>query len=480
MNILVIGSGGREHALVWKLRQSPGVDKLYCAPGNAGIRQQAEPVDIAAGEIEKLADFAAREAIDLTVVGPEQPLVLGIGDLFQSRGLKVFGPNRDAARLEGSKAFAKELMLENGIPTAACEVFSDLDEAKRYVGRDQPCVVKADGLAAGKGVILCSGRAEAEAALDGIMGRKIFGAAGERVVIEELLIGEEASFMALMDGDDFLPLASSQDHKRIFDDDNGPNTGGMGAYSPAPVVDATVHDAVVERVLKPLAAGLKRRGLVYRGVLYAGLMITEDGPKVLEFNCRFGDPECQPIMMRLKTDLASLLMATAEGRLREVDAEWSDQAAVCVVLASKGYPGGTGRVWKSRGSTRSSGRFHAGTAAVCALGDTIADATREAYDGVSRMLGRHALPPGHRKARRGSRMTLAAPQRRVPSDPLSLWVIGGSPGPQGRGLAVDALGSGTYEAEVEWYAWGANPFPPPGEGPKTVGRISPSLTQPGG
>ena len=227
-------------------------------------------------------------------------------------------------------------------------------------------MVKADGLAAGKGVILCSGRAEAEAALDGIMGRKIFGAAGDRVVIEEWLIGEEASFMALMDGDDFLPLASSQDHKRIFDGDQGPNTGGMGAYSPAPVVDAATHDAVVERVLKPLAAGLKRRGLMYRGVLYAGLMITEDGPKVLEFNCRFGDPECQPIMMRLKTDLASLLMATAEGRLREVAVEWSDQAAVCVVLASKGYPGEYRTGMEIRGldtleSWSGGYAFHAGT-----------------------------------------------------------------------------------------------------------------------
>ena len=404
MKILVIGSGGREHALAWKLRQSPRVDKLYCAPGSAGIRQQAEPVDIAAGEIEKLADFAAREAVDLTVVGPEQPLVQGIADLFDSRGLKVFGPNREAARLEGSKAFAKELMLENGIPTAACEVFSDLEEARRYVGRDQPCVVKADGLAAGKGVILCSGKAEAEAALDAVMGRKVFGAAGDRVVIEELLIGEEASFMALMDGEDFLPLASSQDHKRIFDGDKGPNTGGMGAYSPAPVVDAAVHEAVVEQVLKPLAAGLRRRGLRYRGVLYAGLMITEDGPRVLEFNCRFGDPECQPIMMRLKSDLPSLLMATAEGRLRQMTAEWSHQTAVCVVLASAGYPGEVQTGMEISGldaldSWSDGYAFHAGTKrqggrwltgggrvlGVTALGDTIEEATREAYDGVSRI-----------------------------------------------------------------------------------------------
>ncbi len=404
MKILVIGSGGREHALVWKLRQSPRVDRIYCAPGNPGMREQAERVDIAAGEIEKLADFAAREAVDLTVVGPEQPLVAGIADLFEERGLTVFGPSRDAARLEGSKAFAKELMLENGIPTAACEVFSDIDEARRYVARDRPLVVKADGLAAGKGVILCSGRAEAEAALDDIMGRRAFGAAGDRVVIEELLVGEEASFMALMDGDDFLPLASAQDHKRVFDGDEGPNTGGMGAYSPAPVVDAAVHDAVVERVLKPLAAGLKRRGLEYRGVLYAGLMITEDGPKVLEFNARFGDPECQPIMMRLAGDLPSLLMATAEGRLRDVEAQWSDQAAVCVVLASAGYPGEyrTGMEIEGLDALESWDRgcaFHAGTTrdggrwltaggrvlGVTALGDTIAAATREAYDGVSRI-----------------------------------------------------------------------------------------------
>ena len=413
MNILVIGSGGREHALVWKLRQSPRVDRIYCAPGGAGIRQQAETVDIGAGEIAKLADFADREGIDLTVVGPEQPLVAGIADLFESRGLKVFGPNREAARLEGSKAFAKELMLENGIPTAACEVFSDLDEARRYVAHDQPCAVKADGLAAGKGVILCSGRAEAEAALDDIMGRKVFGAAGDRVVIEELLVGEEASFMALMDGDDFLPLASAQDHKRIFDGDEGPNTGGMGAYSPAPVVDAAVHDAVVAQVLKPLAAGLRRRGVVYRGVLYAGLMITEDGPKVLEFNARFGDPECQPIMMRLKSDLPSLLLATAEGRLRR-DGSGVDGAGGGVRRAGvrwlsgrvwnrygnrgTGGPRFLGRQWirvsrrapkhrerpvahrrRPRAGSHRAGRHHRGAGAAPRA------ATREAYEGVSRI-----------------------------------------------------------------------------------------------
>ena len=404
MKILVIGSGGREHALAWKLHQSPQVSELYCAPGSAGRGQEAETVDIGANEIEKLADFAARKAIDLTVVGPEQPLALGIGDLFERRGLKLFGPSRDAARLEGSKAFAKELMLENGIPTATCEVFSDIDKAKKYVRTNQPWVVKADGLAAGKGVILCSCTEEAEAALDDIMGHKIFGDAGDRVVIEELLIGEEASFMALMDEDNFLPLASAQDHKRIFDGDEGPNTGGMGAYSPAPVVDGMVHDAVVDQVLKPLAAALKRLGLIYRGVLYAGLMITEDGPKVLEFNCRFGDPECQPIIMRLKSDLPSLLMATAEGRVQEVSVEWSDQAAVCIVLASNGYPGAyrIGTEIKGLNALTSWGNgyaFHAGTSqknnrwytaggrvlGVTALGDTVAEAAQEAYEGVHRI-----------------------------------------------------------------------------------------------
>ena len=330
--------------------------------------------------------------------------MLGISDLFESRGLKVFGPGREAARLEGSKAFAKELMLENGIPTAACESSRTSRRPGGTWRGINPAWSRRTVWPRARGVILCSGRAEAEAALDDVMGRKIFGGAGDRVVIEERLIGEEASFMALMDGDDFLPLASSQDHKRVFDGDEGPNTGGMGACSPAPVVDAAVHDAVVERVLKPLSAGLKRRGLVYRGVLYAGLMVTEDGPKVLEFNCRFGDPECQPVMMRLETDLPSLLLATAEGRLREVNAEWSDQAAVCVVLASRGYPGeyetgmeirglDTLESWSGghafhAGTTRRENRWHTGggrVLGVTALGDTMAAAAREAYEGVSRI-----------------------------------------------------------------------------------------------
>lgn len=339
MKILVVGSGGREHALAWKLRRSPLVDQVYCAPGNAGIHREATPVEIGADEVEKLADFAAREAIDLTVVGPELPLVLGIGDLFERRGLKVFGPNREAARLEGSKAFAKELMLENGIPTAACAVFTDLDEARKYVDRDRPCVVKADGLAAGKGVAVCSGKAEAQAALDRIMGRRVFGAAGDRVVVEEMLVGEEASFTALMDGGAFLPLASAQDHKRVFDDDQGPNTGGMGACSPAPAVTEAVAEAAMARIVRPAVAAMAEAGTPFKGVLYAGLMVADGAPRLLEFNVRFGDPECQALMVRLDSDLLPALVAAADGVLDFFDLRWRDEAAVSVVMAARGYPG---------------------------------------------------------------------------------------------------------------------------------------------
>lgn len=404
MKVLVIGSGGREHALVWKLRHSPLVDQIFCAPGSDGIRQEAETVDLAAEDIEGLADFAARAAIDLTVVGPELPLVLGIGDLFERKGLKIFGPNQAAARLEGSKAFAKEIMLENGIPTAAAAIFENLGDARRYVRRDTPCVIKADGLAAGKGVILCSGKDDAEAALESIMVERVFGSAGERVVIEERLEGEEVSFMALIDGEHCLPLASSQDHKRVFDNDLGLNTGGMGAYSPAPVLTPALQATIVEEVLGPLLAGLKQRSIVYRGVLYAGLMITDEGPKVLEFNARFGDPECQPIMMRLDSDFVPLLLATTEGRLNEAQVTWKKQASVCVVLASGGYPGSYAKGMEITGleslAEWPNGHvFHAGTVydnncwrtnggrvlGVTALGDDISEAAREAYAGVSKI-----------------------------------------------------------------------------------------------
>lgn len=402
MRVLVIGSGGREHSLVWKISQSPRVEKLYCAPGNAGIGEMAELVAIGPEEIEKLVDFAEKENIALTVVGPELPLTLGIADLFKKRGKKIFGPNLEAAKLEGSKAFAKEILKENLIPTPSFATFADPASAKRYLVEQQPpYVVKADGLAGGKGVVVCSNREEAEAAIDDILVRKLFGQAGGRVVIEEFLKGEEVSFMALTDGEHLLPLASSQDHKRVLDGDRGPNTGGMGAYSPAPVVNPAVHGRILEEVLKPLLKGLKKRGIRYRGLLYVGLMITERGPNVLEFNARFGDPECQPVMMRLKSDLVPLLEATIEGRLDQVEVEWHRDAAVCVVLCAQGYPGSYEKRKEIRGLEKLKDWkrgfvFHAGTAkedgrwltsggrvlGVTALGYDIEEAVREVYRAV--------------------------------------------------------------------------------------------------
>jgi len=402
MKVLVIGSGGREHALVWKISQSSKVEKIYCAPGSAGIGELAEPVAIAPDQIDKLAGFAERERIDLTVVGPELPLTLGIADLFEKRDLKLFGPNRAAAELEGSKAFAKEILKENRIPTAAFETFSDAAAAKQYIAwQKAPYVVKADGLAAGKGVLICATCEEAHAAIDEILLRKAFGQAGEKVVIEEFLDGEEASFMVLTDGERIVPLASSQDHKRVFDNDQGPNTGGMGAYSPAPVVTPAMHRRILDEILNPLLAGLKRKSIRYRGVLYVGLMITRDGPKVLEFNARFGDPECQPIMMRLKSDLVPLLEATIEGKLDRVQPDWYNEAAVCVVLCTNGYPGAYDKGKEIRGLEKLKGWsngfvFHAGTTqvggrwltsggrvlGVTARGSDISNAVKEVYRAV--------------------------------------------------------------------------------------------------
>jgi phosphoribosylamine--glycine ligase len=402
MKVLVIGGGGREHALVWKISQSPKVKKIYCAPGSAGIGELAECVAIAPEQIEKLAEFAEREKIELTVVGPELPLTLGIADLFESRGLRIFGPNRAAAQLEGSKAFAKEILKANHIPTAAFETFANATAAKRYLAQVKPpYVVKADGLAAGKGVLICASRQEAEAAIDEILVRQAFGQAGEKLVIEEFLDGEEASFMALTDGEHILPLASSQDHKRVFDNDQGPNTGGMGAYSPAPVVTPATHRRIMDEVLTPLLAGLKQRGIRYRGVIYAGVMITQDGPKVLEFNARFGDPECQPIMLRLKSDILPLLEATIDGKVDQVQPEWYDDPAVCVVLCAGGYPGSYDKGKEIRGleklhDWRNGFVFHAGTTkdnsrwltsggrvlGVTARGGNVADAVEEVYRAV--------------------------------------------------------------------------------------------------
>jgi phosphoribosylamine--glycine ligase len=402
MKILVIGSGGREHALIWKISQSSCVTKIFAAPGSAGIAELAELVAIGPEKIAELAAFAEREKIDLTVVGPELPLTLGIADLFESRGLRIFGPNKAAAQLEGSKAFAKEMLESNSIPTAAFGTFTDAKSAKTYLSeKNPPYVVKADGLAAGKGVVICANVHEAETVIDDILLGKAFGAAGDKIVIEEFLEGEEVSFMALTDGEHVLPLATSQDHKRVFDNDQGPNTGGMGAYSPAPVVTPALHDRVLREVFTPLLAGLKQKGIRYRGVIYAGLMITADGPKVLEFNARFGDPECQPIMLRLQSDLLPLLEATIDGKLGEVEAEWRQDPAVCVVLSANGYPGDYEKGKEIRGLDQlrnwSKGFvFHAGTTkdngrwlttggrvlGVAARGETIADAVAEAYRAV--------------------------------------------------------------------------------------------------
>ncbi len=405
MKVLVIGGGGREHALVWKISQSPRVDKIYCAPGNAGISELAECIAIAPERIDQLAEFAEQAKIDLTVVGPELPLTLGIVDLFEERGLRAFGPNREAARLEGSKAFAKDILKENRIPTASFETFTDASSAKRYIGvQSPPYVIKADGLAGGKGVIICPRREAAGEAIDEILVRKSFGAAGDKLVIEEFLDGEEASFMGLTDGDHILPLASSQDHKRVFDNDAGPNTGGMGAYSPAPVVRATIHDRILSEILNPLLAGLKCRGICYRGLIYVGLMITKAGPKVLEFNARFGDPECQPLMLRLKSDLIPLLEATITGTLDQVASEWYDDTAVCVVMCAGGYPGpyATGKEIHGLDKLKDWPQgvvFHAGTTraedrwftsggrvlGVTARASNIADAVKEVYGAVGQI-----------------------------------------------------------------------------------------------
>jgi phosphoribosylamine---glycine ligase len=402
MKVLVIGGGGREHALVWKISQSARVARIYCAPGSAAIGELAELVSIAADQIDQLADFAEKEKIDLTIVGPELPLTLGITDLFESRGLKIFGPNKTAAQLEGSKVFAKDILQANNIPTAFFGTFTDAPSAKAYLaGQNPPYVVKADGLAAGKGVLICAKRQEAEDAIDDILVRKAFGQAGNKIVVEEFLEGEEASFMVLTDGEHVLPLASSQDHKRVFDNDEGPNTGGMGAFSPAPVVTAAVQDQIQREILTPLLAGLKAKGIRYRGVIYAGLMITRGGPKVLEFNARFGDPECQPIMMRLKSDLIQLIEATIDGKLDHVEAAWHEDPAVCVVLCAKGYPGNYDKGVEIHGldklkSWPNGFVFHAGTArengrwvtaggrvlGVTARGRSISEAVKVVYRAV--------------------------------------------------------------------------------------------------
>ncbi len=368
MKVLVIGGGGREHALVWKIRQSPRVTRLFCAPGNAGIAEWAEIVAISAGDLGGLARWAAETGIDLTVVGPEQPLCDGIVALFVARGLRIFGPSRAAARLEASKVMTKELLHRYGVPTAPFRIFDDPDLAAAWVReRGGPCVVKADGLAAGKGVSVCASVDEAWQAIDAIMRARRFGAAGGRVVIEDRLEGEEASILALTDGETVLPLAPAQDHKRVFDGDRGPNTGSMGAYSPAPVVTPALERRIVAEILMPVVRGLGAMGIPYRGILYAGLMIAGERAQALEFNVRFGDPECQPLMLRLRSDLVDLMERTIDGTLAGATVEWDPRAAVCVVLAAGGYPGKpeTGRLIRGLERLhdwRDGVVFHAGTA----------------------------------------------------------------------------------------------------------------------
>jgi phosphoribosylamine--glycine ligase len=405
MNVLIIGSGGREHALAWKAAQSPLADRIFVAPGNAGtareLRIENVPIDVL--DIDGLLRFARENDIGLTIVGPEAPLVAGIVDAFRAEGLRCFGPERAAAQLEGSKAYAKDFLARHGIPTAAYAVFSEAALARDWIrAHGAPLVVKADGLAAGKGVIIARTVDEAIAAVDDMLEANAFGDAGHRVVIEEFLEGEEASFIVMSDGNTVLPMASSQDHKARDDGDTGPNTGGMGAYSPAPVITAEMHERVMREVIEPTIRGMAADGVRYTGFLYAGLMIGADGcPRVLEFNCRFGDPETQPIMLRLRSDLVALCLAATEERLASMTADWDPRCALGVVLAAEGYPGSYRKGDRIEGLEAAAATgaqiFHAGTAlddegqvltaggrvlCVCALGDTVLAAQQAAYEAV--------------------------------------------------------------------------------------------------
>lgn len=416
MKILVIGSGGREHALVWEIAQSKLVDNIFCAPGNGGIAQQAECLEIKAEDIPQLLEFARKEKIDLTVVGPEIPLSLGIVDEFNKYKLRIFGPAKSAARLEASKVFAKEIMRKYNVATAGFEIFDNPENAKKYIEKiGAPCVVKADGLAAGKGVVVAKTIDEAKQAVQQMMQEKIFGDSGNKVIVEECLEGQEASILVFTDSREVIPLASSQDHKRIFDNDKGPNTGGMGAYSPAPVVTKELFDEVLEKIIYRTIDGLVKEGIDYRGILYAGIMITKDGPKTLEFNVRFGDPETQAIIPRLKSDLLEVMLAVSEGKLKNIvkagGLKWDNRACVCVVCASGGYPGdyqkgkeisgleeaakmkdvvvfhaGTKKVTKSQGHKVTSIVTNGGRVlGVTGLGNTIREAIDHTYQAVGKI-----------------------------------------------------------------------------------------------
>ncbi|MCU6711247.1 phosphoribosylamine--glycine ligase [Paenibacillus sp. J5C_2022] len=402
MRILVIGSGGREHAIVWALKKSEKVKELFCAPGNAGIASIAECVPIAVNQFDELTSFAKDSSIDLVFVGPDDPLADGIVDAFEAAGIPAFGPNKLAAEIEGSKIFMKDLLKKYNIPTAKYETFTGYEEASAYL-REQsaPIVIKADGLAAGKGVTVAATIEEAEAALRSIMVDKVFGEAGNQVVIEEFLEGQEMSILAFVDGETVKPMVPAQDHKPVFDGDKGPNTGGMGTYTPLPHIEQSIIDDAIQNIIIPTAKAMVSEGRPFRGVLFAGLMITKDGPKTIEFNARMGDPETQVVLPRLKTDLVDIVLAAMNGRLADLDIQWSDEAAVCVVAASEGYPGSypKGRVITGLAEAEAQGAlvFHAGTAekdgdivtnggrvlGIVGLGRDIAEARARAYEAVS-------------------------------------------------------------------------------------------------
>jgi phosphoribosylamine--glycine ligase len=423
MKLLVIGSGGREHAMAWKLAQSPRVQKVFVAPGNGGTATENGLENLAASDFPELIAFARKEQVHLTVVGPEAPLAAGIVDAFQEAGLRIFGPTRAAARLESSKDFAKRFMVRHGLPTAKHASFTSAVQARAYVEKEgAPIVVKADGLAAGKGVVVAASVAEAHAAIDAFLVRNRLGEAGARVVIEECLEGEEASFMVMADGAHALPLATSQDHKRLMDGDRGPNTGGMGTYSPAPVVTPQLHARVMREIIQPAIAGMAKDGTPYKGFLYAGLMIDKAGnPKTLEFNCRLGDPETQPVMLRLKSDFVALIEHALEGTLDRAAADWDRRSALCVVLAAANYPEEPRRGDEIRGLPKPGEDcrvFHAGTRleggriltnggrvlGVTALGDSLKMAARRAYEAVEtiRFEGmQYRKDIGHRALKKG-------------------------------------------------------------------------------
>ena len=405
LKVLVVGSGGREHALVWKIAQSPLVDRIYAAPGNPGMAKHAELVPVAADDLPRLRDFATANRIDLTIVGPEAPLAAGLTDLLAKEGLLVCGPSKAAAQLEGSKVFTKNLLAKYGIPTADFRVFDDYDDAEQHVLTHRlPVVIKADGLAAGKGVAVAETYEEAVAFLRDVMENRVFGAAGERVVVEDCLTGEEASYIVFTDGEKIVPLPTSQDHKRIGDGDTGPNTGGMGAYSPAPVVTPEVERKILKDIFEPLLAGMRAEGMPFRGILYGGLMIERGDPRVLEFNVRFGDPEAQPLFLRLKSDLIPLLLQCAQGKLTDAAMEIDPRPTVCIVMSSGGYPGAYRKGFPISGieeAERQGGVqvFHAGTAmmdgklvtnggrvlGVTAIGSDISGAIERGYRAVAKI-----------------------------------------------------------------------------------------------